>query len=449
MSANRWWTTSLSRICVITWRRACRSPRLAKVTSFSAYGRSRLALASVVVIRPCSNSEVARLASISRSCDGDPPRRGPLVGVGMSVLPQAAGGSAGCVRGGAVVRVVRWCSRSVSLPGGQHRTAGYPTVRRGASELLGLLVGGVAVLDVGVLGRPLVGVGLVALVVALDGGGDEPGRAVLEREAHGRQLHLDLVDRLRTEVADVEQVGLGAGHELTDGVHALALEAVVGAEGEVHVLDRHREVRDVGRLGRAGPDLDALGVDVQLAQQAEELDQGGAGAGDRVPRRDRRLGLDVDHEPVEVGPLLDAGRLDGVGDLEDRRVDRVDRDAADLLAGLLVLRRRHVAATPLDDQLDLEAALAVEDDLGDVLLDDRHGGELVQGALDPDAGDSSAGDRGEERATQGVAEGVAETGLEGLDDEPRARLGDRLLGEGRTLCDEHGGSPSGPPATAI
>src|SRR4051812_12820680 len=83
--------TSLSRICVITWRRACRSPRLAKVTSFSAYGRSRLALASVVVIRPCSNSEVARLASISRSCDGEPPRRGPLVGVGMSVLPQAAG----------------------------------------------------------------------------------------------------------------------------------------------------------------------------------------------------------------------------------------------------------------------------------------------------------------------------------------------------------------------
>src|SRR3954471_19245407 len=76
---------------VITWRRACRSPRLAKVTSFSASGRSRFALASVVVIRPCSNSDVARLASISRSCAGDPPRRGPLVGVGMSVLPQAAG----------------------------------------------------------------------------------------------------------------------------------------------------------------------------------------------------------------------------------------------------------------------------------------------------------------------------------------------------------------------
>src|SRR3712207_8751509 len=36
-----------------------------------------------------------------------------------------------------------------------------------------------------------------------------------------------------------------------------------------------------------------------------------------------------------------------------------------------------------DDQ-----ALEVEDDLGDVLLDPGHGGELVQGALDADAGDS-------------------------------------------------------------
>src|SRR3954451_13811150 len=117
---------------VITWRRACRSPRLAKVTSFSARGRRRFAFVSVVVIRPCSKSEVARLGSISFSCAGGPPRRGPLVGggmsvlpqrggggrpprrgplvgVGMSVLPQAAGGGAGCVRDGAVVRVVRWC----------------------------------------------------------------------------------------------------------------------------------------------------------------------------------------------------------------------------------------------------------------------------------------------------------------------------------------------------
>src|SRR4051794_12187148 len=209
--------TSLSRMTVITWRRACRSPRLAKVTSFSANGRSRFALASVVVIRPCSNSDVARLASISRSCEGDPPRRGPLVGVGMSVLPQAAG------RNGAGLRsVVLVC---VSVAGREARPGGGVPPGRRSSELLGLLVRRVVVLRFAVGGAvvdgAVVGVGVVALVVGLDRGGDEPGRAVLERQAHGGQLHLDLVDRLRTEVADVEQVGLGTLDQLTDGVHAL------------------------------------------------------------------------------------------------------------------------------------------------------------------------------------------------------------------------------------
>src|SRR5688500_17539801 len=169
---------------VITWRRACRSPRLAKVTSFSASGRSRFAFASVVVIRPCSNSEVARPASISFSCAGPAPRRGPFVGVGMSVLPQAAGRCVlGCIRGAKR----RYCSVQ---SGGRDRRAGRrvaPPSGVVRSELLGLLEGGLAVLDVRVLGRTLVRVGLVALVVALDRGGDEPGRAVLEREAHGRQ----------------------------------------------------------------------------------------------------------------------------------------------------------------------------------------------------------------------------------------------------------------------
>src|SRR4051812_19379057 len=165
---------------VMTWRRACRSPRLAKVTSFSARGRRRFAFVSVVVIRPCSNSEVARLASISRSCAGDPPRRGPLVGVGMSVLPQAAGRAcAGCV----VHRGAAWCcvrasvARPVAEPDG-----GFPAVRPGSplqgptasvravgqrgpsSELLGLLVRGLVVLGrVAVGGVALVRVGLVPL----------------------------------------------------------------------------------------------------------------------------------------------------------------------------------------------------------------------------------------------------------------------------------------------
>src|SRR5439155_21614355 len=81
--SNRVYTRSLSRTTVSTRRRECRSPRLALVMSCSASGRSRLALVSVVVMRPCRNSDVARFASISRSCAGLPPRRGPLVGVGI------------------------------------------------------------------------------------------------------------------------------------------------------------------------------------------------------------------------------------------------------------------------------------------------------------------------------------------------------------------------------
>ena len=73
--ANRVCTTrspvppSLLRLGVITpstWRRACASPRLAEVISFSAYGRSLRARASVVVIFPCSKSAVARFASMCR-----------------------------------------------------------------------------------------------------------------------------------------------------------------------------------------------------------------------------------------------------------------------------------------------------------------------------------------------------------------------------------------------
>ena len=68
------------------------------------------------------------------------------------------------------------------------------------------------------------------------------------------QLDLDLVDRLRTEVADVQQVGLAAPDQLAHGVDALALEAVVRPHRQVELLDRHRERGDVGDLGRRGAD---------------------------------------------------------------------------------------------------------------------------------------------------------------------------------------------------
>jgi hypothetical protein len=67
--------------------------------------------------------------------------------------------------------------------------------------------------------------------------GSNPGGLSLSAGPAG-ELGLDLVDRLRAEVADVEQVGLAAGDELAHGVDALALEAVVGPDGQVQVLDR-------------------------------------------------------------------------------------------------------------------------------------------------------------------------------------------------------------------
>src|SRR6188768_3762639 len=85
----------------------------------------------------------------------------------------------------------------------------------------------------------------VALVVAVVGRGGrvEVERAVLERQAELGELLLDLRDGLRTEVADVQEVGLAARDELAHRVDALTLEAVVGADRQLQVLDRQRQVR--------------------------------------------------------------------------------------------------------------------------------------------------------------------------------------------------------------
>src|SRR3954470_13288816 len=63
--------TPLSGCCSvdIAWRRACRSPRLASVISFSTSGLTALAFASVVLMRSWSMTSTQRLASSALRCE--------------------------------------------------------------------------------------------------------------------------------------------------------------------------------------------------------------------------------------------------------------------------------------------------------------------------------------------------------------------------------------------
>src|SRR5262249_43991354 len=70
-----------------------------------------------------------------------------------------------------------------------------------------------------------------------------------EGQAELVELPLDLVDRLLPEVADVHQLGLALLPEVADGVDALALQAVVGPDGEVQLLDRDRVIAAVLLVG--------------------------------------------------------------------------------------------------------------------------------------------------------------------------------------------------------
>ena len=67
-----------------------------------------------------------------------------------------------------------------------------------------------------------------------------------------------------------------------------------------------------------------------------------------------------------------------------------------------------------------------------------------QDTVDPDGRDGGTGNRRQQRAPDRVAEGVAESRLEGLDDEPRTVIIDDLFGEDWALGDQHDVFLSGP-----
>ena len=87
--------------------------------------------------------------------------------------------------------------------------------------------------------------------------------------------------------------------------------------------------------------------------------------------------------------------------------------------------------------------LQVQDDVGDVLGDAGDGVELVEGVVEAHRGDGCARDRRQQGAPQGVADGVAEAGLERTDGELLAvPFGLARRFDGGTLDDEHAGCSS-------
>src|SRR4029077_6131621 len=112
-----------------------------------------------------------------------------------------------------------------------------------------------------------------------------------------------------------------------------------GPFGQVEVLDREIEV---GRAARRRGDVAELEALRRLAHVGDETDQRAqrvARAGQRLTRRDGAVRLDVEHEAVVVGRLLNARRLDHEGDPPDGREDRVDGDDPDSGRTLVALGR--------------------------------------------------------------------------------------------------------------
>src|SRR5262245_51281891 len=190
----------------------------------------------------------------------------------------------------------------------------------------------------------------------------------LQREAVRAERRADLLDRLATEVRDRHELVLGLRREIADRLDADTLEAVVGADAELELLDREvlHPVHD-RRLGDGLRSSLTEALDrVEVGEDRELADEDLGRLADRVARLDRAVRRDVEDELVVVRALTDARGLDLVRNATNGREDRVDRNDADRRLRPAVQLGGDVTAAAADRERDLQLALV--GDVGDLEL---------------------------------------------------------------------------------
>src|ERR1700694_4264986 len=284
-----------------------------------------------------------------------------------------------------------------------------------------------------------------------------------EMQPHLRQHFLDLVERLAAEIRRAQHLGLGLLHQIADVDDVVVLETIGRAHRELELVDLLEERRVEGEVRNGFRRGLALGL-LEIDEHVELVLQDARRIGERVLRTDRAVGLHRERQLVVVEDLALARVLDLVGDLADRRIETVDWNEADrrilgpvalgghiALAGVhgefhadlgaVVERAQHqvrIEDADVADRLDVPGrdlarplflhhhalgavalhldgdVLDVEHDVGHVLVHAADRREFVQHAVDMHRLHRGALQRGQQDASQRIAQRQPEAALERL-----------------------------------